>query len=276
MPPGRPRTPIADVKAVLLIVCSLAIPLFSTGATQVPVSVTGFNQDMVVDVGTLMNPVALQGVVTATMDGGATKRSYTWYELGEDKTAPTTGLPMGTTFVSSADPTTSFSLQLATGMNALMLDSTHANGNLTFTTPGVFSSLSLLGASDSGPTTVAITLEFTDSSTLSLGNVVVPDWFNNTPTALAANGRLDVGTATFGNVNSGNPRLYQFDLTLAGVAIAKQISGIAFTDMSGGSSRAGIFAVSGTFVSIPEPGITTLLISGVLGLVVIRRSRFIG
>src|SRR5207253_9013835 len=111
---------------------------------------------------------------------------------------------------------------------------------------------------------------------LNLGNIVVPDWFNNAPIAYNANGRIDLGTATFADVSAGNPRLYQLDISFSGVALNEQISGIVFTDMSAGSARAGIFGLSGTVVSVPEAATTMLLITGFATLVVLRRFRFTG
>jgi hypothetical protein len=259
------------MKTVPAIVCSIALAIASAGATQVPVAVTGFNQDMVVDAGTPLNPVSIQSAVSAAMDTGTTKLGNSWYEVGANSSAPVTGLPMNTTFVSSADPATSFSLQSAADNNAVLLDSDHTNGNFLLTTPGLFSSLSLLGASANGPTVVALTLQFTDSSTLSLGNIVVPDWFNSAPIAYNANGRIDLGTATFADVSAGNPRLYQLDVSLSGVALNEQISGVLFTDMNAGSARAAIFGLSGTVVSVPETATTMLLITGFATLTVLRR-----
>jgi hypothetical protein len=238
---------------------------------QTPIAVSGFNQDMVVDDGTRLNPTTMQNAISATMDSGTSRLNNTWYETGENASSPGTGLPMGITFVSAADPTTSFTLQSASGNNAIMLDATHANGTFTLTSPAIFTSLTLLGASAVGPTTIGVVLQFTDSSSLSLGNVVVPDWFNNAPMAFDSDGRLNVGTGFFNSVGSDNPRLYQVDLNLPGDALIKQISSVAFTDISGGSSRVGLFALSGTVAAIPEPSTLVLLIAGLAGMIFLRR-----
>jgi len=259
------------------LVLAILIPIASVcaGANQTPVAVTGFNQDMVIDAGTL-TLAAFQSASTATMDGGTAKTASTWYQVGENTSAPATGLPMGTTFVSASDPTTSFALQSAAGNNAIMLDSSNTTGTFSLTSPTVFSSLSLLGASAVGPTTLGVTLRFTDSTTLSLGSFVVPDWFNGTPVSYTANGR--VASNGFDAINSGNPRLYQLDLNLPGAAQIKALADITFSDLSGGLSRAAMFGVSGLAVPTPVPeSASTLefLIAGsavLLGLRLRRRA----
>ena len=245
-------------------------------AGQTPIAVTGFNQDMVVDASTPLTSAAFQSSITATMDSGTAKTWTTWYQIGENTSAPGSGLPMGTTFVSASDPSTSFALQSATGNNAIMLDSSNITGSFSLTTPTVFSSLSLLGASAVGPTTLGVTVQFTDLTTLSLGNLVMQDWFNGAPVARAANGRIFAGG--FDAVSSGNPRLYQFDLPLSGVALIKPILDITFTDVSGSQSRAAIFGLSGSAMiptPVPEPSTLAFFGAGLAGLVglLLRRRR---
>ncbi|HEY4283797.1 MAG TPA: PEP-CTERM sorting domain-containing protein [Chthoniobacterales bacterium] len=240
-------------------------------AAQVPVDVAGFNQDLVVGTGTAVNPAAFQTAITASMDGGTTKSGSTWYQLGENADAPATGLPMGATFTSASDPGTSFAFQSDAGNNAILIDSAHTTGNFTLTTPSTFSSLSLLASSAVGPTTVNITLQFTDSTVLSLGNFVIQDWFSTSTPAIIANGRIWSGGFEF--VNSGNPRMFQIDVSLTGAGLTKVISGLSFTDVNDTGGRAGIFALSGT--AIPEPGETILLTAGALtGWLVLRRRAF--
>ena len=265
------------MKSTLVLASLTVLASFCAEANQAPVAVTGFNQDLVVETGIAPTFAGLQSSITATMDGGIPRTGSTWYAIGENASAPTTGLPMGTTFVSASDPTTSFALQSAVGNNAIMLDSSHISGSLSLTTPAVFSSLSLLTSSAVGPTTVGVTLEFSDLTSLSLGNFVVPDWFSGSPVVYAANGRIFNGG--FGAVNSGNPCLYQLNLILSGTALSKPIVAIDFVDVSGGASRASLFGVSGSIVfltPVPEPestlGFLLTGLAGLLGLQVWRRS----
>ena len=97
----------------------------------------GFNQRMVVPVG---NTFANSGI-TATMDGGTSLTGATWYELGNNVAAPTTGLPMGTTVTSGSNPQFSYTLQPATSRNAMLLDSAGGNttGRFTLASPTALS-----------------------------------------------------------------------------------------------------------------------------------------
>jgi len=260
----------------LLTLILLGVAFFSVNGNQIPIAVTGFNQDLVVEAGTPVNAVSLQAAVTATMDFGTAKTGSTWYQVGENVSAPTTGLPTGTTFISGADPTTSFALQSAAGNNAVMVDAAHTSGSFNLVSPSLFTSLSLLGASANGNTTVGLTLRFSDATTLSLGNIVVKDWFQTGNVAIAANGRVNVDAAFFDSVNSGSPRLFQIDLALSGPALAKQIAGIDFSYVGAPDvTRAAIFGLSGSAVpggSVPDSGDTlVLLLAGVGALATLHR-----
>src|SRR3974390_1163159 len=86
-------------------------------AGSMPISVTGFNQDVVVAAGAINDPTThYANAVTASMDTGTAKTFYTWYEAGLPG-GTGGGLPASGTFVSAADPTTTFQLAPYTGMN---------------------------------------------------------------------------------------------------------------------------------------------------------------
>src|SRR4051812_18820089 len=107
----------------------------SVQAAQTPIAVSGFNHDLVVEKNTAVNSAALKATISATMDGGTAKTGSTWYEVGENTAATTTGLPMGTTLASASDPNTIFTLQPAIGSNAILIDSSNTAGTFTFATP---------------------------------------------------------------------------------------------------------------------------------------------
>src|SRR5204862_4318208 len=77
--------------------------------------------------------------VTASMDGGAAKTGNTWYQLGKNTAAATTGLPNPGVVTSLADATASFLLQPYTGNNAVLLDSTRTSATLTALAPAKYS-----------------------------------------------------------------------------------------------------------------------------------------
>ena len=62
------------------------------GSSCAPLTVTGYNEDMVVEAAA-GKPGSLSGVTTATMDTGTANALNTWYEIGYVPAAPATGLP---------------------------------------------------------------------------------------------------------------------------------------------------------------------------------------
>src|SRR5687768_13635581 len=75
-------------------------------------------------------------LITATMDGGTAKTGNTWYEVGRNSAAPTTGLRTG--FVAGqTDPLSLYFIRPASELNALMLDTATNFGRLTFERPEI-------------------------------------------------------------------------------------------------------------------------------------------
>ena len=94
-------------------------------------------------------PVNPKSTLSASMDGGTAKTGNTWFELGVNPAAPTTGIRTGL-IVGQSDPLSTYLIQPATGLNTLMLDSTKTSGTLTLTRPLSFTALSLAGSSGNG------------------------------------------------------------------------------------------------------------------------------
>src|SRR5579859_3669473 len=82
--------------------------------------------------------------VTATMDGGTTKVNNTWYEVGVNVAAPTTGLPTGLVH-GQTDTNSTYQIQPAVGMNAFLLDAVNPTGTITLGTPVALHGFSLAG-----------------------------------------------------------------------------------------------------------------------------------
>jgi hypothetical protein len=256
--------------ATLAILGTISGP-WQAKAGFIPITVSGFNQDVVVEAGAVNDPTThYANAVTASMDAGTAKTFYTWYETGLPG-GTGGGLPAAGVFTSLADPTAQFQLSPYTGLNALLLDATTASGTLTLATPAQYSALSFLTSSSLGSATsplLALTINFSDGTAPLTGlSVIAPDWFNNTPAALIAHGRVSVDLGTFDSVGTDNPRMYQENLALPASAASHPISSISITWLASGSPNAhtGIFAVSGTLV--PEPSSVALLSTGMLALV---------
>ncbi len=183
------------------------------------------------------------GNITATMDGGTAATGNTWYQIGADSAAPTTGIPMSTTF-STTDSLTggdTFQMQGVTANNALFVGrSGPFSATYTLTSPAGYSTLSLLGAAGNGPVPVNVTVNYVGGSTYNT-SVSVLDWFTGgSNVAYVANGRV-APSPTWNNVSSGDPLLYYFDL--AGIPTAEPISSISFSTTDTGGN-AGILAIS--------------------------------
>lgn len=242
---------------------------------QTPIAVTGFNQDVIVETGA----ANFTGSVTATYDGGvggAAAGQNTFYQVGQDASNPTTGLPAGSSFVSAADANTTYLLQSAVGNNAFFLDGHNGSvtATATLTTPRAFSNLSFLtssGNTQSAPVSVTATLQFASgpNDTVTFSS---PDWFNGSNTAINASGRVsNNGTNGFqyDSVGSSNPRLYQEDVTLSTADQSRILTGIVFTGNDTGTTTTGILAISGT--SVPEPASFGLSLLGAVALMIRRR-----
>src|SRR5439155_355262 len=180
------------------VVCTLAASVLGASAARaayVPIALTpgSFNQGMVVEATAVNDPTAhYNNAVTASMDGGTTKSGNTWYETGLNTAAPTTGLPHPGVVTSAADATAGFLLLPYDTNHAVMLDSGARTAALTLATPGRYSALSMLTSSGNGSGTMSLSLQFADGGAAVTvpGTVASPDWFNATPIAINANGRV--------------------------------------------------------------------------------------
>jgi autotransporter-associated beta strand protein len=220
------------------------------GAAPIALTAASFNQDMVVEAsatanGTLSGNGAYNSFITATVDGGTARTNNTWYEKFGNNAAPTTGLPMGTTFNAGTNNNIAlFTTQASNANNTALFNTANPSGTLTFANPTSATSLAFLVSSGNGAGTLALTANLVGGGTLSLGNVTAPDWFGSGTTAYIANGRINNSGGGFANVNSGNPRLWEADVTVpAGTAPIQSIS-VAWT--GGATTNTMVFGVSGS------------------------------
>lgn len=232
---------------------------FALADTMTAVSATGFNRDMIVEIGG--NATA----VNATFDGGwggigdGSALNTAFFQQGAVSDS-TRGLVAGVR-TSSSDANTTFSLQSFNSNNALYLDhGDHTSGTLTFTTPRAYRQLAVFSSSGGGSPTVGYTIHYADSTTQT-GSFTSKDWFGGGDTvAVNEKGRvyydsawtLDPNTESLVSLGAS---IYQASIT--GFDSSKTIASIDFAATSDNTAKTAIFAISGT--SVPEPG--TLLMS---------------
>jgi hypothetical protein len=215
----------------------------ATRAEFVPVSLTSesFTQDVVVEPGALHAPSLV--ATTASMDNGTNNTAWGWYEQGYNLEATFSGLPLAGTTISSLtfpDHSYTFAADYRTN-NALMVDTNLTTATLQVTSPTAVTGLSFLTAAGHGPITVGITIHHADGG-VETNSFVSPDWFTMTDSALTSDGRVDVQTAAFDGVGTGNPNLLTADVV---VSNPSPVTAIDFNGTNAGGGHAFVFAVSG-------------------------------
>jgi autotransporter-associated beta strand protein len=227
------------------------------GAQAVPINGTGYDYNIVVGLGQLFTTPGSLGGITATMDGGTAGTGNTWYALGQNTAASSTGLPMGTTFTSTSADTaplfngnnSQFTLQNTGTNNAIFVASNGSlpkTGTFTLTTPGNYSAISFVGADGNGANSLQVTFNYVGGTSYTT-TASFFDWFpgSTAQTAYVANGR--VASGGYANVNGNNPRISFFDVYSGGTAAGGGIQSISVVSLSATNSGThfAIMGVSG-------------------------------
>ena len=217
-----------------------------------PVSLTGFNRDLVVENTAAGPPFSSYAEELNPGEGKA------FYEQGLPGYAY--GLPASGSFSSAVDGTV-FQFQPYTANNALVLsaDTGISAGTLSLAAPATYQSIAILANSANGDSLGAanVTLLFYDGTTFTT-TYYAPDWFNNTVNvALQGMERIYLADGSTEGA-PGNPRLYQTTLnlqTLLGAA-NKPLVGLTFS-MAQVARSTVIYAVSGTVLTSTAPTIVS-------------------
>lgn len=202
-------------------------------ADLAPIALTSgsYNQDVVVE-NSAPAPVIAGGYTTASMDNGVANTMFSWYEQGYNTANPTTGLPVaGSIFThqSAADHQYRMAPSYASN-NAVLLDSTVTSATLILTTALACSRMSFLESGGHNGVSFNYSVHHQNGTTES-GSGSIPDWFSSASPAFTANGRVDVGTFAFDNVNNSNPKLFSLDVTL--LTSSSPVTSIDFNYASG-------------------------------------------
>ncbi|MGH7952294.1 MAG: hypothetical protein ACREFE_10295, partial [Limisphaerales bacterium] len=228
-------------------------------ANMTPITVTGFNRDIVIENNASGPPFSAAAVEFNPGEGNA------YYQNGLP--GESLGLPASGGFTNANDGAV-FQFQSFTGNNVLDLNAdSGTTGTLTLTAPATFSRIAIIANSANGDSSGAatVTLHFSDGSTF-ITNFYAPDWFNNNSNAnydVALSGveRLNVTTGSTSGAPS-NPRFYQTTLDLFSLLTTNQpltslTFGIAEGTKSGLAGATGIYAVSG----LPTSEVTLPLVT---------------
>ena len=219
------------------------------GAAFTPIAVTGYHEDIVVEAAA-GRPGPLTGVTTATMDSGTNNAGSTYYEASYVPTAPCTGLPSAGSILTNLSATDHLYRMPPsyTANNAVLIDSNLPTATITFASPASYAGLSFLTAAGNGPVTVGCVVHHANGTTENQ-SFTSPDWFNESPVAVVANGQVYVDSATVNSLNAGNPRLYAADISLANTS---PVTSLQLSFQAGGANaHAVVFAVSGGSSTLP-------------------------
>ncbi|HEV2211676.1 MAG TPA: hypothetical protein VG167_23150 [Verrucomicrobiae bacterium] len=218
----------------------------------VPLEVTGYNADMIVEANATRR-IVLSGVTTATFDNGPENWGWTLYERGYYAPAPLSGLPPAGSLVDSASaPDHHFLLPPDYNSNNVAL--LEPGGEPTALTPQsaiATAQLSILCASAHGPTTNIMWVFHADGS-VETNSFVAPDWLGANPAAVVVNGRINCNNRVVDHLDSGSPRLYAVDLALTNsISPVTNLQTVLVSPPTG--ARTVIFALS---AYTPQPDTT--------------------
>jgi hypothetical protein len=213
-----------------LALCALGLGLAPAAKAYTPVTVTGFNADVIAD-GTATSASAASTTI------GVDEGNYVFMAQSFNPNG-TSYLPNNGLITSAVATTSGLTYQLApyTGNNSLRMPATSpgtgvGTGTVTLTTPQAAGEIYLLTTSGSGASTVTITVTFTDGTTQVFAAQTVADWYGGAGFARQGLGRVQRAVDNREN-NATDPRLYQKLLTVATGNINKLIQSISFNKTS--------------------------------------------
>lgn len=278
------HTRILKTSSILLL-CLVAR---SHAATALPITVTGYNNDVVFEVGDTPGPA-----------GKFLNEGQALYESGlggaSGSGLPTTG--SGRTFTSdhTVGDTTNFQFAPYAGNNALIMQESGGptvkfatwTFDAAFKQP--YSKLSVLGLSSGRSSNYSFVVFFTDNTNTGSGvdiegrfdtrgafdGQTLPDWFGSGGTAAgqakSGVGRVESanGTSFSGDNPGGGVRLQQFNFDITPYG-GKSVDRVEFEATGGSGNNRTFLAISG--IAIPEPSSVITALSGLM-LMAFRRSR---
>ncbi len=258
--PGRQSVVIRTLSRCFL---QFLLPVFccaplavSASTNMIPIALTGWNRDVVVESNAVGPPYTAYAVSMNYGEGTALYQTglpqYAW------------GLPPSGAFSSLVGDGTLFQFQPYTTNNALLLspDTGVTNGTLTLTTPATYGLIGILAHSGNGSNlTGTLTINFTDLSTYTT-TFYAPDWYGGT-TDVAYFGNAKIYLSAGGDDGGTiNPRFYQTTINLDGLLGTNNKPIASFTFGKAVAASTAIYAVSGALSSGAPPTASPIAATG--------------
>jgi hypothetical protein len=225
----------------------------------VPVAITGFNADVIVNGGPAVSSENIAMLsTTEAMDPRYDVTFYSADYRGADNpsTPPAYGLPTDGIINSVANPGVLYQLADYSSNNVLVLSDNKYKDTLYFTEPASFDKISILATTVEGYSHITAKVLFEDN-TAQTKSFEVSEWYNGSPYAITSLGRVTRSTEIFDNSTTG-PRLYEYFITVDDENSGKKITGIVFLYERyywNQYTRTGIFAICG--MNLPEKPLIT-------------------
>ena len=186
-------------------------PAAAQQTVYVPAAVTGYTADVIAN-----GSGAVTSSTTATIDRGIPTVRWCFANSTFPGLNATNSLPANGTIVSISTPGLTFQMDPATSNNSLRIDGA-GSGTLTLTNPQSCSEVMMLATEGNGTTAPEkrFVVNFTDGTSQTFTNIIVPDWFSGTITpAYFVNSRVSAATNAIDLPGGNNPRLYEVRLSL--------------------------------------------------------------
>jgi hypothetical protein len=222
---------------------------FTTQSTYTPLTLTGFNQDVIAN-GTGIANIS----TTAGVDGANNAYIALNYKNTATGAVTSVGLPVNRRLTNSGVAGLEFLLADYIGNNSLRLPAQGQSGTLTLTNPVKASNLYVSLTSGSGTSTVDAVVNFADGSTQAASGISLLNWYDNgtatQPAIISGIGRANRANAV-GNVETGASKLFYITIAIDAANLGKNITSVTFTKASTGATEPvpNIFGISAQLIN---------------------------
>jgi gliding motility-associated-like protein len=213
----------------LLAACGLGFlkPAAAQQTVYVPAAVTGYTADVIAN-----GNGTVASSTTNTVDRGIP--TVRWCFANTTFPGLTNGPALPANGLINSISTTGLTFQMApaTGNNSLRIDGA-GSGTLTLNTPQSCSEVMVLATEGNGSTAPkSFVVTFTDGTSQTFPNIVVPDWFGGTITpAILVGSRVSYVDNSV-DIQTTNPRLYEVRLSLAIANYNKSVQSVTVSKTS--------------------------------------------